>query len=259
MDIEVFLLYSLAVLTAICVGHAAFSERTADNQQASSLTVERVEDALRRAKEINLLQRTINKVDRELNSDKSYRCPLSLHHGKRVSSNSEDYSKTKDALLALRILMKEGGFSPEDLQTREAISIFSRAEGMNCDLPDPGTCDFYSKYRTINGSCNNKDNPRWGMTGTIQERILKSDYDSLPGDPRTTGIDGKPLPNPRFISNAVHANPSPLESLSRTNTLLLFAFGQFLDHDIALTPESEDIDCCKSDDNQDNCFNLFQH
>ncbi|XP_053385647.1 lactoperoxidase-like [Mercenaria mercenaria] len=249
MDIEIFLLYALAVLQATCAGHVTFSdpkEMMIINKPYPLL--QRVEDALSNAKEFNLLKRAKNKVERELNGENSYRCPLSLHHGKRVSSNSEEYSKTNDALLALRILMNEHGFSPEDLQTRTVRSTFSNVDDLKCRLPDPGTCDFYSKYRTMNGSCNNKDNPRWGMAGMIQERILTSEYNSLFGDTRTTGIDGKSLPNPRHISNAVHANPSKAESLSRTNTLLLFAFGQFLDHDIAMTPESEVNDCCESDD-----------
>ncbi|KAH3751762.1 hypothetical protein DPMN_186332 [Dreissena polymorpha] len=63
---------------------------------------------------------------------------------------------------------------------------------------------------------------------------LKSD-DGL-NLPRSLGIDGKPLPFPRKISNTVHRGPQQLKSPKLT--LQASPFGQFLDHDIILTPLS---------------------
>ncbi|KAH3751769.1 hypothetical protein DPMN_186339 [Dreissena polymorpha] len=54
--------------------------------------------------------------------------------------------------------------------------------------------------------------------------------------PRSLGVDGKPLPFPRKISNAVHRGPQQLKSSKLT--LQASPFGQFLDHDIILTPLS---------------------
>ncbi|XP_045179677.2 peroxidase-like protein 3 [Mercenaria mercenaria] len=59
------------------------------------------------------------------------------------------------------------------------------------------------------------------------------------------------------MSNNVHFEPSPEEKLSDTNTLYVFAMGQFIDHDIAMTPESEINDCCEHGYDLDNCFNII--
>jgi len=37
-------------------------------------------------------------------------------------------------------------------------------------------CDFFSKFRTIDGSCNNLLYPTWGQTNTANTRIIQSNY-----------------------------------------------------------------------------------
>lgn len=39
------------------------------------------------------------------------------------------------------------------------------------------TCDFTSKYRTINGTCNNEEHPLWGSTNTPYIRLGSAYYD----------------------------------------------------------------------------------
>ena len=90
-----------------------------------------------------------------------------------------------------------------------------------------------SRYRTIDGSCNNLFQSSWGQANTAQARLLRPEYE----DGRTTprgGLYVSSLPNPRFISTQLHFD---LDREYPGITNLVAAFGQFLDHDITFTPE----------------------
>ena len=79
---------------------------------------------------------------------------------------------------------------------------------------------------------NNLDLPNYGAVGSSQLNIASLDYGddiSSPG-----GVD---RPNPRVISNTLAAQNESVTS-DRGLTNLIWAFGQFLDHDIVLTPEN---------------------
>ncbi|CAC5420742.1 PXDN [Mytilus coruscus] len=112
------------------------------------------------------------------------------------------------------------------------------------------------KYRTLDGTCNNKNNPDWGAALTTQPRFLTEVYSDGVDEPRTSVVPNEELPGPRALSNAVFAATSadsetPLEPF---NTLMSMNWGQFIDHDIVLTPtfsgeDGADIVCCT--DNKD--------
>lgn len=54
--------------------------------------------------------------------------------------------------------------------------------------------------------------------------------------PRTSVIPGEVLPNPRELSNAVFAS-AETDVDESFNTLMSMNWGQFIDHDIVLTPQ----------------------
>ncbi len=100
---------------------------------------------------------------------------------------------------------------------------------VNCDrLPN----------RTIDGTCNNiafDDSDVWGATDIPFFRSMKAAYgapdfyNDMAGNCRLT---------PRAISNLVVAQNGDLPS-PRNLSSLVFTWGQFIDHDINLTPEGE--------------------
>ena len=92
-----------------------------------------------------------------------------------------------------------------------------------------------SPYRTIDGTCNNQLNTEWGATDIQLMRTMPTDY----GSPDTwNDMAGKDRLSPRAISNYVAAQSESIPS-PRNLSSFVFTWGQFLDHDIDLTPEGE--------------------
>ncbi|KAL0851618.1 hypothetical protein ABMA28_007396 [Loxostege sticticalis] len=114
-------------------------------------------------------------------------------------------------------------------------------------LPDPDPC-APSKYRTLDGSCNNIEHPlRWGVSNTPFRRVLPADYGDGISSPRT-GIDGAKLPSARDVSVTVHR---PSYAHDTSFTVMLAVWGQFVDHDITATAlskgeNSSSLSCCDS-------------
>ena len=89
------------------------------------------------------------------------------------------------------------------------------------------------EFRTIDGSNNNLTNPEYGSKGSSLLDKVPLDYGDEISSPA-----GEDRTNPRIVSNAVgeqtEDSPSP-----KGLTNLIWAFGQFIDHDLDLVPESE--------------------
>lgn len=89
------------------------------------------------------------------------------------------------------------------------------------------------EYRSIDGIGNNKLNPTWGSVGApvLNKTIAFTDNISSPS--------GQDRPNPRFVSNLLfHQNN--LANDSRGLSAYVWAWGQFIDHDITLSPDNID-------------------
>ena len=107
-------------------------------------------------------------------------------------------------------------------------------------------CDSNYEYRTINGTCNNLDNPIYGSAGVELLRFSPVDYED--------GIEtpsGESRPSPREISNIL-ANQTSLILNEYGASDFIWQWGQFLDHDIDLIPsaiplEPFDIEAPKND------------
>ena len=93
-----------------------------------------------------------------------------------------------------------------------------------------------AEVRSIDGTGNNLDHPDWGSAGEALLRLSPAEYE----DGLST-LAGQDRPGPRAISNALAAQ-DPDETIVDSRQLSGFAYlwGQFLDHDLDLTPTGGD-------------------
>ena len=85
-------------------------------------------------------------------------------------------------------------------------------------------------FRTVDGSGNNLVHPEWGSAGIQLLREVPSEYAdgvSMPG--------GVGRPSARAVSNAVAASLPDGQLNDRDLSAFVYAWGQFLDHDLDLT------------------------
>jgi len=117
----------------------------------------------------------------------------------------------------------------------------------------PSSCDVLAPFRAIDGCCNNINQRENGRAPRPFARSLEAAYEDGKDVPRG-GVNPSTLPNARSVSRAVHR---PQQGEKSTNaTLMLMQFGQFLDHDITLTPEPE-AECCDEELREEEvCFNI---
>lgn len=92
--------------------------------------------------------------------------------------------------------------------------------------------------RPIDGFGYNESNPSWGSTFDVQPRLSPADYADGISIPKTGPEFNKE--NPRVISNKLFAQTEQINSkLSLSD--FTWVFGQFVDHDIILSENSEEL------------------
>jgi hypothetical protein len=92
-------------------------------------------------------------------------------------------------------------------------------------------CLLSAGYRSINGTGNNLLNPTWGAAGTDLLRRAPVAY----GD-GISSLGGTNRPSPRYISNVIAAQGSASILNDRFMSDWVWQWGQFIDHDLDLTP-----------------------
>ena len=94
-----------------------------------------------------------------------------------------------------------------------------------------------SRFRTLDGSCNNPARPGWGRANSCQSRLLPPDYaDGLAAI--RVAASGRPLPLPRELSR--YGVGSTVGVAATTDyrgaySVLTLAWGQMVVHDLSLT------------------------
>lgn len=87
-----------------------------------------------------------------------------------------------------------------------------------------------SKYRTLDGTCNNLQNPMWGSANNRYGRLLTPRYGDGISSP-TNSISGQDLPNSRLVSLVVFGEndvPDPQFTIANMQ------WGQIMTHDMSM-------------------------
>lgn len=147
-------------------------------------------------------------------------------------------------VLAIIHVGPQGILTPEKLQELiEATGCIPEIEISQCG---PET----SIYRTIDGTCNNLREPTNGAAETGFTRFLPPLYFDAEGldEPAGGGLDqpdAPDLPNPSVVTEdyiVIQAKNQPNRDFINH---IFMQWGQFLDHDMTLAPESENGDVCE--------------
>lgn len=159
---------------------------------------------------------------------------------------------------------KTTDFNYRDILSREYLELLSQLSGCMVHQVTRNCSDlcFHSKYRNIDGTCNNLQNPSWGAANTGFRRILKPIYENGFSSPVGWNKDKKYFgftkPSSRLVSTTIISTnvTTPDSEISH----MVMQWGQFLDHDLdhatpSISSESWDgIDCKKSCEYAAPCF-----
>ncbi len=117
----------------------------------------------------------------------------------------------------------------QHIPRKNSTPIITQKSAANCTTRQPN--------RSIDGTCNNLTNngSEWGAADVPLSRKMPAQYDNP--DPYND-MAGSNRKSPREISNIVSAQSASIESGDELSSFV-FTWGQFLDHDIDLTPEGE--------------------
>ncbi len=128
----------------------------------------------------------------------------------------------------------------DSLITQEELAEMWSASGCR-QIRSAPACDRSAVFRTIDGTCNNQKQPLFGSAGINLRRLLRPVYENK----RTGSLRGSnqfkrrpfspPVPSARTVSAQVVRNVVKNEGFSH----FVMQWGQFLDHDMGLSPEVE--------------------
>nr|CAD7428260.1 unnamed protein product [Timema monikensis] len=132
--------------------------------------------------------------------------------------------------------------------------------GQTSSCPAMPRCKDVSRFRSIDGACNNNIFTDWGLTNTALRRLIAASYSdgvSEPctvcspvlvnhvlfvlrcvSEPRVSVVEGRALPNARVLSTILYPEKDVPDEV---NTLAVMQFGQLISHDTALSPDQQSL------------------
>uniref|UniRef100_UPI00398E3C45 myeloperoxidase-like n=1 Tax=Pristiophorus japonicus TaxID=55135 RepID=UPI00398E3C45 len=189
----------------------------------------------------------------------------------RTAVRSAEYMET-----ALGLILRNANhihkrsLNASDLLTQSDLDTISRITGCSAALLPPVCEDncWSNRYRTFTSVCNNRKIPRLGAANVAFARWLPAQYEdgfSLPkGWTRRTLYSGFRLPLVRSVSNQILQMANPNIPLDQDNTHIFVQWGQWLDHDLDMAPQSgsvqtfnDGINCDKTCARKSPCFPIM--
>uniref|UniRef100_A0A7N5JVY4 Thyroid peroxidase n=1 Tax=Ailuropoda melanoleuca TaxID=9646 RepID=A0A7N5JVY4_AILME len=186
----------------------------------------------------------------------------------RAVSRAAEIMEASVRALKTRVYGKLGrSRPPTDVLPEDVLNTIANVSGCLPYMLPPGcpnTC-LASKYRLITGACNSRDHPRWGAANTALARWLPPAYEDGVSEPRGWNphflYNGFPLPPVREVTRQVIQVPNEAVTEDDQYSDLLMVWGQYIDHDIAFTPQTTSkaafgggADCQLTCENQNPCF-----
>jgi len=223
-----------------------------------------VDEALEKSKEIRELEDIYRHNFASLNNKNSYQRHsavakafsdtaeiLEIATGKIEKSKDKNRSK-REAQLGLRRPFSRKSQSFATRKVKLAVEDGNTLKQLmgKCHLKESKTCNQMSRYRSYSGACNSLHLPSLGASLSLQGRLLPAEYSDSISKPRSHSVSSsQPLPNPRTVSSRILER---LEDLDPQYNLILMQWGQFIDHDFAMTPQykgenNSKIDCSSCD------------
>ncbi|XP_051540925.1 myeloperoxidase-like isoform X2 [Myxocyprinus asiaticus] len=153
------------------------------------------------------------------------------------------------------------------LLTPDELNTIKRLTGCAAQTQPPScrTTPLINKYRTASNVCNNRRNPLLGASNTPFTRWLPAKYEDSISQPKgwdpNTLHNGALLPLVRLVSNRILSTADADVENDNDFTFMLTIFGQWVDHDLTLTPTSPSIrsfsnglNCDESCERSEPCF-----
>lgn len=154
--------------------------------------------------------------------------------GQMTDVNNDGQDSALDALMVINRLSRQ----------RSGIGSPVQGPGPQDDPNQPSerpvhdpTSDLSTEVRSIDGTGNNLENSEFGAIDSELLRVAENDYADGISEPA-----GEDRPSAREISNTLSAADPDGTTSERNLSSFVFAWGQFLDHDIdlSLEPENEE-------------------
>lgn len=180
---------------------------------------------------------------------------------RQLARAAEIYERTlvnirKHVLKGDNLTIESDKYKFKDLLSREHLHLVAELSGCmeHREMPNCTDMCFHSKYRSIDGTCNNVLHPTWGASLTAFRRLAKPTYEngfSLPiGWTKEKLYAGFQKPSARLVSTSLISTKeiTPDDRI----THMVMQWGQFLDHDMdhaipSVSSESWDgVDCKKT-------------